>query len=121
MPIHQERLLRYYAEIVASHDKEREAGSVSKDAFRYWQEHVLYRYILRMLRLENGLPVCHGAADCVEMKVVKCINGKHTTCKDHAKSCYICEAEKRNDDLAHNRRVHIGSQSVDEFRERARS
>lgn len=93
MPTHQEHLLRYYEAIVATHDKEREAGSIPKDAFRYWQEHVPYRHILRMIRLEYGLPVCHGAADCVETKVAKCMNGKHSTCKDHAKSCYLCKAE----------------------------
>lgn len=54
-----------------------------------------YRGILRELRLKADIPICWGAADCVEYPKTRCQSLQHETCVKHAGSCFLCvEADK---------------------------
>lgn len=91
----QSELLQYFEGIVARHDKERAQYSESMQQLVYWKDHVPYRHIVRMLRLKGDLPVCDGAVDCLDINVVRCPAGKHTVCKAHLNTCYLCEAQRK--------------------------
>ncbi len=49
-----------------------------------------HRAILRILRLEAGIPVCCGDGHCITQPSVRCMNGQHETCPKHVETCYLC-------------------------------
>jgi hypothetical protein len=52
----------------------------------YWHE----RTILQRLLEKAGMPVCHGALDCVGPPTTTCITTNHPACRQHVYSCYLC-------------------------------
>jgi hypothetical protein len=59
----------------------------------YWREIAPYKHMLRVIRLRAGIPICWGAADCLEKADIKCSAGKHETCGDHSGTCLLCKGE----------------------------
>ena len=59
----------------------------------YWREIAPYKNMLRQIRLRAGIPICWGAADCLEKADVKCSAGEHETCGDHSSTCWLCKGE----------------------------
>ena len=49
-----------------------------------------HRAILRVLRLQAGQPICCGDGHCITPPSVRCMNGEHDTCPEHADDCYLC-------------------------------
>jgi hypothetical protein len=49
-----------------------------------------HRAILRLLRLQAGVPICCGDGHCITPPSVRCMNGVHDTCPEHADDCYLC-------------------------------
>jgi hypothetical protein len=49
------------------------------------------RAILRILRVQAGIPVCCGDGHCITQPSVRCMNGQHETCPEHVESCYLCQ------------------------------
>lgn len=49
-----------------------------------------HRAILRILRVQAGIPVCCGDGHCITQPSVRCMGGVHETCPEHAESCYLC-------------------------------
>lgn len=52
-----------------------------------------HRAILRMLRLQAGIPVCCGDGHCITQPTVQCMENKHQTCPEHTESCYLCHLD----------------------------
>src|SRR5580704_9953201 len=48
-----------------------------------------HRAILRILRVQAGIPVCCGDGHCITPPSVRCANGEHDTCPEHVDSCYL--------------------------------
>lgn len=48
------------------------------------------RAILRILRLQAGIPICSGDGHCITLPRVRCMQGDHDTCPEHVESCYLC-------------------------------
>jgi hypothetical protein len=88
------RILRFYENTVARHDKERAEHKFMQDGLYYLREHVPYRHIVRVLRMQSDIPICFGAFDCLDAAVAKCKNGKHSVCPDHSNTCFLCKAEE---------------------------
>jgi hypothetical protein len=49
-----------------------------------------HRAILRILRLQAGMPICSGDGHCITAPSVRCMHDKHDTCPGHVESCYLC-------------------------------
>ena len=49
-----------------------------------------YKAILRQVRLKAGVPICWGDAACLASPTSKCVRGLHETCKEHARTCFLC-------------------------------
>ena len=49
------------------------------------------RAILRILRLQTGIPICCGDGHCITAPSVRCMKGEHETCPEHVESCYLCQ------------------------------
>jgi hypothetical protein len=86
-----EQLLRYYRRRVEMADKllaqmpAEQRRSVDFDN-AYWHE----RTILQRLLEKAGVPICYGAVDYVEPPTTTCVGTRHSTCPNHAYSCYLC-------------------------------
>ena len=49
------------------------------------------RAILRVLRVQAGIPICCGDGHCITAPSVRCMKGEHKTCPEHVESCYLCD------------------------------
>jgi hypothetical protein len=52
----------------------------------YWHE----RAILQRLMEKAGIPICHGALDCLASPTTTCVTIQHPSCPAHIYSCYMC-------------------------------
>jgi hypothetical protein len=48
------------------------------------------RTILQRLLEKAGVPICHGAVDCVDPPTTTCVTTQHSSCPSHVYSCYLC-------------------------------
>jgi hypothetical protein len=50
-----------------------------------------HRAILRILRLQAGIPICCGDGHCIKPPSARCMRNEHETCPEHVESCYLCQ------------------------------
>jgi hypothetical protein len=89
-----EDILAYYERLVEADVKKLNAFPLGLKDRAYFEQGIFHhRVILYMLRVKADIPVCHGAADCLNTPASKCKSGEHAICRTHAEQCYLCEAK----------------------------
>lgn len=62
----------------------REYLSELRDALEHWA-------IMRILRLQAGIPVCCGDGHRIAPPSIRCMNGVHDTRPEHVDGRYLCQ------------------------------
>lgn len=83
----------YWEDALKRAEKNLESIPQTYKEIEYWRGVVPYKHILRSVRLRADLPICWGAADCVENPTKQCVEKKHDTCGEHQATCFLCKAE----------------------------
>jgi hypothetical protein len=87
----EERLL-HWEEAVRRAEKRLEGVSKTNRKMEYWRSVAPYRDIVRNLLVQAHIPICWGAAQCVEIALQKCLAGKHDCCLK-PDTCFMCSEE----------------------------
>jgi hypothetical protein len=84
--------IKHWEDAVKRAEEKLEQVPASYQELGYWRDVVPYKHILRSVRLRADVPICWGAADCVEYPLEECAAKKHESCAKHQDSCFMCKA-----------------------------